>query len=707
MRTSGRGLAFWLAVLAIGAGLLGWVTGEMVLAAGLAVGGLWLLWFVVGFRGGGLGSVALGLLVAGVVVGLWSGDLGGGSRGVGQGMQVPGSGFGVLGFGDLGIGGQGRGIGCGAGGGRVLDLDAPGLVGGSCGRDWGSWVPVWGMGRWLLTLAVLPFGAVLGFLVLMAIVGRIPLIGRDIARSVAGSLDRSAAWVQGRGGADRLVSALVWLADRVASDRQLGAVVRSRSGTHGSDRRLQDREALELWAGEEPGIVLGRSESGELLQFRGEGPMLLEARPGGGKSTGVVEPSLLLPNTDAHVILDVKGALYAKTARYRRELGQKILVVDPERLTDLGQSGQDARMNILLEMMPDLDEDLPKASRILATGLIPPLPPGDKNEFFVGTAIDLLIGYIVFVRCASDETLSSLGLERSLLGVRQLLERGDPRDVIEKDILPLVDDIPAHGKPMIVALKSMPIIPDVSWGSIPRQVAGALTFLTIAGWRRALCAEGAEPGQIWRVCELYDGGVDVYLVMQLSLLDAYPAAPRLLIASIVESLIAEGTRRRGAGLKRKVRLILDEVRRLGKCLPLIQAVEIGRTVCRPLFVVQAWHQFTSVYGESDAKTLMQSFAIKAYFGAGDGEAARRISDETGSMTIKSRSRSGQGHGAYNDRSYNDSETGVPVFRPGDILHMPEDRVLVIQSGKMPAMLRSVRSWRDAPFVARRTPDEET
>jgi type IV secretion system protein VirD4 len=678
-----RGLAFWLSIAALAAGLLGFVTAEMVLAAGLAVGGLWLLWFVVGFRGGGLGSAALGLLVAGVVVGLWSGDLGGGIRGIGQGNQAPGSGQGVSGFRDLGIGiaGQGKGIGWGAGGGRVLDLDAPDLVGGSCGRDWGSWVPAWGMGRWVLTLAVLPFAALAGILLVMWIIGFVPLVGRSAVRWVALRVE---PW----GGFG------YWLADRIAPDRLSNIIVASNSGAHGSDRLLTDAEALDAWGRDgEEGFVLGMIGE-RVLRFSSLGGVLLEAAPDAGKTSSYVIPTLLSPSTESRMIVDVKGELLAKTGGYRETLGQRLLVVDPERITPYGVDRRDARINLLTACVPTEGEDVARAASLLAQALL----PRDKkvnNPYFEISATELLEGLILWVRMAPDEILGDR--PRDLMTVREHLHSVDIQADIEDKILPNLAGLEPHIRFALEGLLAPFVgLAEATFGSMPQQAKQALKFLDLPGWQRSMCARG-EGGVTWAFANLHAPGTDLYICVQPGTLRAYPGAVRSLIAALTESLLAESIRRGDDGLNPKVRMLLDEVDTLGNCEPLIRAVTVGRPAIRPMFVIQGYSQLEATYGRDDAATLARSVAVRIHLATADAAVARMVSDLSGTRTIRDRSMSGQGRGG---QSWSFGERSRPVITPGEVVHLPPDKGIVIQRGRYAAIVTKAKGWADAPFAQR-------
>jgi type IV secretion system protein VirD4 len=82
------------------------------------------------------------------------------------------------------------------------------------------------------------------------------------------------------------------------------------------------------WAGANPS---GR----EPLVLKGDGSLLVVARPGGGKTRGLIIPNLVHYEGSV-IITDTKDAELARaTALWRRHvLGHKVIVIDPFRIAD-------------------------------------------------------------------------------------------------------------------------------------------------------------------------------------------------------------------------------------------------------------------------------------------------------------------------------------------------------------------------------------
>src|SRR5579872_1072667 len=91
-----------------------------------------------------------------------------------------------------------------------------------------------------------------------------------------------------------------------------------------------------------PGYILGRTSSprhsygfaerarpqaGELITYSGDGHLITFAPTGTGKTSGPVICNAL-KHTGQLIVLDMKGEVYAATAKARRAMRQKVHVLD-------------------------------------------------------------------------------------------------------------------------------------------------------------------------------------------------------------------------------------------------------------------------------------------------------------------------------------------------------------------------------------------
>ncbi len=128
---------------------------------------------------------------------------------------------------------------------------------------------------------------------------------------------------------------------------------------------------------------------GELIDADPEGHALTVAKTGGGKSRGCSIPALLSCR-GSMVVLDIKGELYNVTQRRRRELGQRVVRLDPWRVCG---NGGDSFNPFDILSLPGLsleDECLSMAENIQGRASF------SKDPFWDECAKSLLAGLIAF-----------------------------------------------------------------------------------------------------------------------------------------------------------------------------------------------------------------------------------------------------------------------------------------------------------------------
>ena len=157
---------------------------------------------------------------------------------------------------------------------------------------------------------------------------------------------------------------------------------RDPNDTYGGARWPSVAERIQMRAGLEVGIdpVTGRT-----IRFAVKGNLVSIAPPRSGKTSGLLIPNLLAPEASAWcgpvVVIDPKGEAYTATARRRRELGRRVVCLDPK-----GLVGGTDTWNPLLALDPD---DILYLQR-LARALLPDTVGGD-GQYFQNRAADVIV----------------------------------------------------------------------------------------------------------------------------------------------------------------------------------------------------------------------------------------------------------------------------------------------------------------------------
>jgi type IV secretion system protein VirD4 len=148
------------------------------------------------------------------------------------------------------------------------------------------------------------------------------------------------------------------------------------------------------------GRVSGSSD--ELISYSGDGHLMTFAPTGTGKTSGPVITNAL-KHKGQLIVLDIKGEIYAATARARREMGQEVHVLD---LRDGGMKGSLNPLHLIMQS----GTDHAAMGRSLAAEMIE-RTPDERDRFWNDWAETMLTGGLAWLLsdCAPEkQRLSSL-----------------------------------------------------------------------------------------------------------------------------------------------------------------------------------------------------------------------------------------------------------------------------------------------------------
>lgn len=163
-----------------------------------------------------------------------------------------------------------------------------------------------------------------------------------------------------------------------------------------------------------------------------EGHLITVAPTGSGKGVGCIVPALLRYQGPV-IVIDPKGENYRVTARRRRELGQKLVVLDPFKITDAPEN-ELGRLNPLDFLSLD-NASLVEDAEMIATTLVAAVGSQHRDPFWPymgGQLITLMLLYQL--KCLSSDKWN-LAETRALLSQspealkkigRELADHRDP-----------------------------------------------------------------------------------------------------------------------------------------------------------------------------------------------------------------------------------------------------------------------------------------
>jgi hypothetical protein len=152
----------------------------------------------------------------------------------------------------------------------------------------------------------------------------------------------------------------------------------------------------------------------EPLTYSGDGHLLTIAPTGAGKGVGAIIPALLT-YPGSIIVTDIKGENYQVTARYRREIGQQVVVLDPFSLvTPKDKTDKLNPFDLFTIPGSDVESDAEMLAAQLAVG-----HEFSTDRYWEDTGRGLVSGLL------ADVATSSPPEKRNLCTLRELLYNDD------------------------------------------------------------------------------------------------------------------------------------------------------------------------------------------------------------------------------------------------------------------------------------------
>lgn len=548
--------------------------------------------------------------------------------------------------------------------------------------------------------------AVLGALVWCEVLERVLLTG-----SVAGVVGRLSGGrivdlVTVAGPAvGTVLAVIVWLEVALHLMRSLDRGRRRRraeSELYGKAKFLDERFMSEL--AKRRGILLGQWGSGArapLVAWRLEGSALTLAPPRSGKGA-TIALNYLSPRwrgwEGSTVLLDPRGEMFPVVARRRRQMGRRVLLMDPygvvegHRQTLPGLYLPLTRSETFnpLDFIRDDEAKAVSDIYVLLDALLTP-PPANRSQsnaqHFYQSSRAIIAGYIAWVRFRCEPGERTLDRVRSLL-MSSVEDRKEWEDGVLKE------DRFAGGLAH-EAVERMRQVSDEERGSNFSSIANQMSFLTSPAMVRSTGSSTFDPEV------LVDGNTDLFVVVP----EDESANARSWLRLWITMPNALSTRR---PLKRDLLLIIDEMPKLGFLQPVMDGYNMaaGRGVHFWSFA-QSISALDETWGAESRKTLMHLAEIVQYLGLGrnDPEGAEEISKAIGHGTFESQSESHSG--SMSDAKLIASKTQTQagetlslvkerLVTPDDLMTLGPDKQFVLASPKDiprdPIALEHTRYW---------------
>lgn len=460
--------------------------------------------------------------------------------------------------------------------------------------------------------------------------------------------------------------------------------IAGKRAVHGEADWMKIQEAAKLFP-EPGGIVIGERyrvdrDSVAAMPFRaddqkswgagGRSPLLcfdgsfgsshgiVFAGSGGFKTTSVTIPTALKWGGGL-VVLDPSSEVAPMVSEHRRQAGRKVIVLDPtasgigfNALDWIGRHGNSKEEDIVAVATWIMTDNARTASA--------------RDDFFRASAMQLLTALIADV-CLSGNTAEK---DQTLRRVRANLSEPEPQlrarltkiyegsesDFVRENVAVFVNMTPETFSGVYANA-----VKETHWLSYPNYA-------------------GLVSGDSFSTDDLANGETDIFIALDLKVLEAHPGLARVLIGSLLNAIY-----NRNGDVKGQTLFLLDEVARLGYLRILETARDAGRKYGITLTMIfQSLGQMREAYGGRDATSKWFRSASWISFSAiNDPDTADYISKRCGDTTVEvdQTNRSSGMKGSSRSRSKQLSR--LPLILPHEILRMRADEQIVFTSGNAP------------------------
>lgn len=336
-----------------------------------------------------------------------------------------------------------------------------------------------------------------------------------------------------------------------------------------------------------------------------EGHLLTVAPTGAGKGVGCIIPALLRHEGPA-IVIDPKGENTAITARWRRSIGQEVVVLDP-----MGLTGEETGALNPLDLIDTGSATGVDDAAALVEALLPTSFEDGRNRYWLSRAQQLLLGLVLHV-------MTDLPPEqRTLMTVRRLAAEmaGDGETVIH------ALGTSRHPEAQL-AHSGLTIAARETLGSIVSFAQEGVDFLRGPALQAAVARTSFELDKV-----ISGEPLTIYIVVPPHMLNSHGRFLRLWIATLLGLIV-----RRRRRPERATLFVLDEAAQLGTLDELRTALTLLRGY--GLQTWSFWQDFSQLrlLYPRDWQTMMNNCAVLQSFGPNTHSAAKDVTEVMGFLT---------------------------------------------------------------------------
>ncbi|MCA0044654.1 type IV secretory system conjugative DNA transfer family protein [Celeribacter litoreus] len=336
-----------------------------------------------------------------------------------------------------------------------------------------------------------------------------------------------------------------------------------------------------------------------LIRDDSDAGLVTIAGTGTGKGVSQVIPTALTYPGSMYVI-DVKGEIAEVTARRRREMGQKVIILDPF-------GGARDALNPMELIDPRTEDAFDQCKRLAR--MMRPKTSDERDPFWDDSAEHIVAGTLLFLATHIHQEDRGLSLLYRMWGVADHLE----------EMLSCMMSCELHDGAMMAAAKTYVDAPDKTAGSLLTTIRGHLDFLSSSHAKRSV--DGG-----WGTLEKIRKGMTltIYIRVPPHMTESHGKLLRLWLGAILTTVAERDYRPVVPDL-----FLVDEAATLGYLEELLTAASLLRGYgLRTWTFWQSIGQIEGIYGKR-ARDILDNAGTVSMFGAANAAAARSLAEITG------------------------------------------------------------------------------
>lgn len=361
------------------------------------------------------------------------------------------------------------------------------------------------------------------------------------------------------------------------------------------------------------GLLLGADfDTKKMLTYPGDQHLLLMSMARGGKFVNFIAPNLLYCSDRSMIVIDPKGQAAAVTARRRRELGQRVIFINPFGMhTGEPWNLQGEGFNPLAALDPESLDFVDRAFSI-TEALI---QDSGKDSHWSDSARDILAAIIMHETIKQGQT--TLGDVRTVLTMP------------ESKRFEYVEGMTTCGFTAVEELAGRFLAQNNEIHGIFSEAITQTRFLTSPLIKKCLDRDD------FRFEQLKEEKVTVYIIIPARFLKSQSRFLRLMVVSAIDAMMSS-EKKQGDN---SVLFVLDEFPSLGYLSSVEMAMGLAAGYGLQLWpIIQDFNQLKGIYGDK-WETFLGNAGVKIIKGANDNFTAEYIGKMAGERSAPSESAS--------------------------------------------------------------------